>query len=65
MTTALKIMLATLVCFAGAAFIGLLGFAPVGAFLTSEVAFFLYAAAGMAFIGLTDRGGRRAMLTHA
>ena len=66
MTTALKIfMLATLACCAAAAFAGLFGLAPVAAYLTSEVAFLLYAAAGMAFIGLTDRGGRRVTFHHA
>jgi hypothetical protein len=41
-----------------AAFAGLVGILPNSAFLGSEVAFFLYSLAGLAFIGLNDTGRR-------
>jgi hypothetical protein len=59
MKTTLKILMLVLVAgSACAAFAGLIGIVPASAFLSSEVAFFLYSAAGMTLIGLTDNGGR-------
>ena len=40
------------------AFAGLIGIVPTSAFFSSEVAFCLYGAAGMALIGLNDCGCR-------
>jgi hypothetical protein len=59
MKTPLKILMLVLVAgSACAAFAGLIGIVPPSAFLSSEVAFFLYSAAGMTLIGLNDNGGR-------
>ena len=66
MKTALKILMLVLIAgSACTAFAGLIGIAPVSAFLTSEVAFFLYSAAGMMFIGLNDCGCRGSSVYHA
>jgi hypothetical protein len=57
--TTLKILMLVLGAgSAAAAFAGLIGIVPPSAFLSSEVAFFLYAAVGMTLIGLNDCGCR-------
>jgi len=59
MKTTLRIaMLVLCAGFAALAFAGLIGIFPTAAFLSSEVAFFLYAATGMTLIGLCDNGSR-------
>ncbi len=64
MKTALYILMLILAAgTAGAAFAGLVGLFPLSAFFGSEVAFFLYAAVGMALIGLNDCG-RRTVTKH-
>jgi hypothetical protein len=65
MKTALKIlMLVLLAGYSCAAFAGLVGILPSSAFFTSEVALFLYSAAGIMFIGLNDCGCRGNTVYH-
>jgi hypothetical protein len=52
------LMLVLIAGYTLAAFAGLVGILPSSAFLGSEVIFFVYALAGLAFIGLNDTGRR-------
>jgi hypothetical protein len=55
MKTALKFILLLLgAAFAGAAFVGLLGFFSSAAFVSSEIAFSLFAVVGLLLIGVND-----------
>ncbi len=65
MKTALKILMLLLIASSACtAFAGLIGLAPVSVFLTSEVTFCLYSAAGIMFIGLNDCGCRGSTVYH-
>jgi hypothetical protein len=52
------LMLVLIAGYTLAAFAGLVGILPSSAFLGSEVVFFVYSLAGLAFIGLNDTGRR-------